>query len=206
MSQHNNQPETPQLYLIAPAGAQAAALGPLLTEALDRVPVACLRLQGAGDEVTLGNLADLAREICHARDIPVVMEDHVELVRRHGLDGVHLTDNRQNIRSLRKLLGPDAIIGAFCGASRHDGMTAGEAGADYISFGPVGETSLGAGPRAEEDLFAWWSEMIEIPVVAEGALDADLITRLLPITDFIALGPEIWGKTDPAAELARLWS
>jgi thiamine-phosphate pyrophosphorylase len=54
------------------------------------------------------------------------------------------------------------------------------------------------------DVFAWWSEIIEVPVVAEGALTEDLIRTLAPITDFIALGDEIWSAQDPVAELARL--
>ncbi|MBZ0123178.1 MAG: thiamine phosphate synthase, partial [Roseovarius sp.] len=92
----------------------------------------------------------------------------------------------------------------FCGASRHQGMTAGEAGADYIAFGPVGATALGDGTRAGRDLFEWWSQMIELPVVAEGALDEALIRDLAPVTDFFAIGAEIWNADDPAAALGRL--
>jgi thiamine-phosphate pyrophosphorylase len=83
-------------------------------------------------------------------------------------------------------------------------MNAGEGGADYISFGPVGISPLGDGSRADLDIFEWWSEIIEVPVVAEGALTEDLIRQLAPITDFIALGDEIWSTADPVAELARL--
>ena len=197
--------QAPQLYLIAPAGLTAAALGPLLTAALDRLPVACIRLSGTGDEAELGRIADAAREIAHASDIAVVIEDHIALAQAHGLDGVHLTDGARGVRAARKALGADAIVGAFCGASRHDGMNAAEAGADYVSFGPVGETALGHGERPPLDLFEWWSEVIEVPVVAEGALDAALIAELSPISDFIALGPEVWGTPDPVAALAALW-
>jgi thiamine-phosphate pyrophosphorylase len=56
----------------------------------------------------------------------------------------------------------------------------------------------------EADLFAWWSEMIEVPVVAEGALDEALVRALAPATDFFALGPEVWGVDDPVDALRRL--
>lgn len=194
-----------QLYLIAPAGLSAAQLAPLLEAALARLPVACIRLSGAGDEAELGRVADAAREIAHAADVAVVIEDHVALALAHGLDGVHLTDGARGVRAARKVLGGDAIVGAFCGASRHDGISAAESGADYVSFGPVGATALGRGEPAPLDLFAWWSEMIEVPVVAEGALDAALIAELAPVSDFIALGPEAWGQPDPVAVLADLW-
>lgn len=200
-----DEPNSPQLYLITPVGAVASTVGPLLADVMDRFPVACLRIPGAGFEDDLGRLADLAREISHARDVAVVIENHVQLALRHGLDGVHLTDAARTVRYARKELGADAIVGAFCGTSRHDGMNAAEAGADYVSFGPCGQTALGHGNHVEMDLFQWWSDMIEVPVVAEGALTPGLIGQLAPVSDFIALGPEIWSEPDPVEALAHLW-
>ena len=149
--------------------------------------------------------ADAVRLVAHGRDVAVVIEDHVQLAQRHGLDGVHLTNGARGVRHARKELGQDAIVGTFCGASRHDGMNAAEAGADYVSFGPCGATALGHGETAPLDLFQWWSEMIEIPVVAEGALTPALIGQLAPVADFIALGAEIWSEPDPAEALGILW-
>ena len=85
--------------------------------------------------------------------LPLIVTDHAALVDRLGLDGVHLSDPR-SLRKLRTDWGPDPIIGAYCGTSRHDGMLAGEAGADYVAFGPAGIASLGTGERAEVELFA----------------------------------------------------
>jgi thiamine-phosphate pyrophosphorylase len=48
--------------------------------------------------------------------------------------------------------------------------------------------------------------MIEIPVVAEGALDAEAVARLAPMTDFFGIGQEIWDSADPKAALATLLS
>nr|WP_241963475.1 thiamine phosphate synthase [Paracoccus suum] len=186
-------------------GASAAALGPLLAEVLDRVQVACLRLRAHDDLAELGRLADMAREIAHARDVPVVIENHWELALSHGLDGVHLMSGGRKVRDARQALGPDAIVGAFCGNQRHAGINAAEAGADYVTFGPVGGAPTAGVEQAPLDLFAWWSEMIEVPVVAEGHLDAALIAKLAPVTDFIALGAEIWAEPDPAAALSALW-
>lgn len=197
--------DAPQLYLMSPAGARASALGPLLTEVMDRFPPACLRIRGGAEEDELARLADLAREIAHGRDVAVVIDDHVRLAQRHGLDGVHLTDGARGVRAARKELGADAIVGAFCGASRHEGMNAAEMGADYVSFGPVGDSVLGRGGPAPLDLFQWWSEMIEVPVVAEGAITRALIADLSPACDFIAIGAEIWGGEDPIEALAGLW-
>ena len=197
--------DTPQIYLITPPVIDLETFPPLLSRLLDAHEVACLRLSlAARDEDTILRSADALRDIAHARDIPLVIEDHVLMVERLGLDGVHLREPGTRIRKLRESLGADAIIGAYCGQSRHDSMNAGEAGADYVSFGPVGENALGDGAVASHDLFEWWSAMIELPVVAEGALSRDQIAAFAPVTDFFAIGDEIWTREDPMSALADL--
>ena len=198
-------PETPRIYLVTPPEIELGRFADTLARVLDAHEVACLRLAlSTHDETALARAADACREVAHARDIAIVIDTHVVLAERLGLDGVHLTDGARQVRAVRKALGPDSVVGAFCGASRHDGLSAGEAGADYVSFGPVGDTALGMGARAERGIFEWWSQMIELPVVAEGALDEEIVRDLAPVTDFFAVGTEIWCEDDPAAALARL--
>ncbi len=197
--------DRPQIYLISPPEIDLQVFPDRLASVLDAVETACVRLAlSSTDPDEIGRAADALREVTHARDIAIVIERHAMLADRHGLDGVHLTDGSRSVRATRKELGADAIVGAFCGASRHDGLTAGEAGADYVAFGPAGRTTLGDGTQAEFDMFAWWSEVVEVPVVAEGALDIDLVRKLAPVTDFFGIGPEIWDTGDPAAALAAL--
>ena len=197
--------ERPQIYLITPPAFELEVFPDRLAAVLDAEEVACVRLALATrDEDTILRAADALREVTIARDVALVIENHAMLVERLGLDGVHLTDGARQIRKLRKDLGQDAIIGAFCGTTRHEGMTAAEVGADYVSFGPVGATQLDTGAQAEFELFEWWSEMIEVPVVAEGALSADLVAKLGPVTDFFGIGEEIWRAPDAAAALKVL--
>lgn len=191
--------EHPQIYLITPPSFELSSFGKDLESVLDAVPVACLRLSLAShDEDRISRSADMLREITHDRDIALVIENHVLLAERLGLDGVHLNDTH-GVRAARKTLGEDAIVGLYAGDSRHDGMNGGEAGADYICFGPVGASGLGGGELAERDLFDWWSKVVELPVVAEGALDEEIIRDLAPITDFFGIGEEIWNDDDPVA-------
>lgn len=198
-------PEAPQIYLISPPSIELGRFPDTLARVLDSTEIACLRLNLASrDEDTLSRAGDALREVCHAREVAIVISDHQILAERLGLDGVHLNDASKSVRTARKALGPDAIVGSFCGASRHDGMSAGEAGADYISFGPVGTSGLGDGAVAETELFEWWSQMIEVPVVAEGGLTEDLIRTVSPFTDFFGLGEEIWNAEDPTAKLRTL--
>lgn len=197
--------DRPQITLISPPDFVPEVFSDRIARVLDGVEIACLRLAlGTRDEDILLRAADAAREVAHARDVAVVIDNHLILAERLGLDGVHLTDGTRSVRKARKDLGADAIVGAFCGVSQHDGMTAGEAGADYVAFGPVGETRLGDGSRAPHTLFEWWSEVIEVPVIAEGALTAELVERFGPVVDFFAVGEEIWASADPLAAIKTL--
>ena len=197
--------DTPQIYLITPAAFDPAAFTPVLARVLDGAEIACLRLALAiSDEDDLARAADALREVAHARDVALVIERHVLLAQRLGLDGVHLTDGARSVRTAKKTLGEEAIVGAFCGTTRHEGLNAGEAGADYVAFGPAGESPLGNGARVAPELFAWWSEMIEVPVVAEGALTAETVAALAGTTDFFGIGEEIWRAEDPLAALRTL--
>jgi len=197
----------PRLYLIVPPETGRACSPDQLQRVLDAAEISCVRLAlSTTDEDRITRTVDPVRDICHARDIPAVIDDHMLLARRLGLDGVHLTGGARFVRKARRELGPEAIVGASCAASRHEGMNAGESGADYICFGPTGTAMLGDGGQATRDLFQWWSEMIEVPVVAEGALDEEIISSLSPVTDFFAIGEEIWTAPDPAVRLERLAS
>lgn len=199
------QDEQPQIYLITPPEIELSSFPARLAGVLDAHDVACVRLALAThDEDTLCRAADALREITEQRDVALVIERHILLVERLGLDGVHLTDGTRSVAKARKELGQEAIVGSFCGNSRHDGMAAGEASADYVSFGPIGATALGDGTQAEFDLLEWWSQVIEVPAVSEGALDEALMAKFAPVTDFFGIGDEIWSQDVPAEALARL--
>lgn len=194
--------ERPQLYLITPPEPDLADFPDLLAAVLDASDVACVRLAlSTKDEAVIGKSADILREVTHARDVALVIAEHALMVERLGLDGVHLLDGARSVRHFREELGKDAIVGAFCAGSRHDGLGAGEAGADYVSFGPVGGSPLGDGSQAEFELFEWWSEVVEVPMVAEGNLDEDTVRLLAPYTDFFGFGPEIWDTDNPGETL-----
>ncbi len=115
--------ERPQIYLITPAEVELSSFPDLLGRMLDMTEVACVRMAlSTRDEDRLSRTGDALREVAHARDVALVIAEHGLMVDRLGLDGVHLPDGARSVRKWRKELGDDAIVGAFCGASRHDGI------------------------------------------------------------------------------------
>ena len=194
--------DTPQVYLITPRRIALQDFPDTLARLMDEVEIAAVRLAlDLDNEDDVARAADAVRPICHGRDVALVIEDHFRLVKRLGLDGVHVS-GIQKLRDIRKDLGPDPIVGSYCGASRHDGLTAGEIGATYVSFGPLATSTLGTEDPAPADLFQWWSDVVEVPVVAEGGLTPEICAGLRDHVDFIALGTELWSAdTDPLSKL-----
>ncbi|MEM8596416.1 MAG: thiamine phosphate synthase, partial [Pseudomonadota bacterium] len=139
---------------------------------------------------------------CHSADVPLVVTDRPGLVAPLGLDGVHLEMLDESIKKIREAIGSDAIIGATGGTGRHRAMTLAEAGADYVTLGPISPDGSAAEGLAGDDLFSWWAEMIETPVVAEGNVDLATAARLKETADFLVPDPAlVW--SDPATMLVK---
>lgn len=172
-----------------------------LTEVLSSGDVACVAL---AQDASLEADADLEKrlvDICHGQDIAVVIENDWQKAASLGADGVHLgranTHDIEAYEKARAALGPDRIVGVFCGNSRHDAMILGEAGADYVAFGPDGAS------EGEDDLtslLSWWSELFQPPCVAWGiSTFADAAKCAQADADFVALDTVIWGHEDGAS-------
>ncbi len=197
-----------RLYLITPPVFEPAPFAAALAAALDAGPVACVRLDlAAADEAAIGRAVDALKPVAEARDVALVLADHVTLARSLGLDGAHLRDaSAAAVREARKTLGPDAVVGAFAGASRHKGMVAAEAGADYVALGPVRAGALGDGTEADAALFEWWDEVIETPSVAEGGLTPEIAPSLAGCADFLAPRMSVWTHPDGPAAAVRAYA
>lgn len=191
----------PRLYLNTPLLFEPKPFADELARALDAGDVACvrLRLKGASaDELRFA--IDALFPICQSRGAAMVIADHWRLAREAGLDGVHLEETRGQAKEARAHLGADAIVGVSCGTSRHAGLIAGEQEASYVSFGPVRiDPALASGETAPPDLFEWWQQFIEVPVVAEGGVTPADAERLAAHADFVAAAQGIWKHADGAA-------
>jgi thiamine-phosphate pyrophosphorylase len=181
-----------QLYLSIPADFAGDVSMVEAALASGRVP--SLLVLAASQPTAVRALLDAA----HRQNAALVIENDLGLAKSVGADGVHLRAGAIAVAKAREVLGPDAIVGSDCGLSRHDAMALGEAGADYIAFGTMGD----ADPDALDDLVdmvEWWGGLIEIPCAAwlpSGADHAVLAALAAAGADFIMPGPEIWDVPD----------
>ncbi|RUT34640.1 thiamine phosphate synthase [Arsenicitalea aurantiaca] len=189
-----------QIYLIAPEPEDAAALPGLVRTALAAAPVAALLLprRSLSAEAYASRVAAL-RPLTQGADVALLIEGEPDLVRSLGADGLHVTGTERDLRAALSALKPDFIVGSAFDGTRHDAMTRGELGADYIIFGPLS----GAIDPEQQDLAQWWAETMEIPsVLSDPAADPASLEDLS--CEFVALGESVWVAPDPAAALKAL--
>ncbi len=179
----------------------------MLADALDGGDVACvqLRLEGADDAALLAAAGALAPP-CRERDVAFLVDGRADIAAQAGADGVHL-GNAAAIPEARRLLGADAIAGVSCGGSRHAGMQAAEAGADYVSFGAFHPSATKPDASLIEcDILSWWRGLMTAPCVAVGGITAANCAPLVTAgADFLAVGGAVWrGSGGPAKAVAAL--
>ncbi len=196
-----------RLYLITPPVIEPKAFAEDLKAAVDAGDVASLQLRLKDGETTASDsafrhAAEAVLPICHEYDVALLINDRPDLAVKLGADGVHVGQDDVPYAEARSLLGPDRIVGVTCHNSRHLAMEAAEAGADYVAFGAFFATDTKQPKtRAEPEIVAWWSELMEIPCVAIGGITVENCAPLIEAgADFLAVSAGIWRYSEgPAA-------
>jgi thiamine-phosphate pyrophosphorylase len=189
---HADPRPAPRLYLVTPPVADAPAFSLSLAAALAAGDVAAVLLRlAAADERTQINRAKALAPIVQDKGAALLLGGHDDLVARAGADGAHLTGIAAFTAALEQLK-PEWIAGVGGLATRHDAMSAAEAGADYVMFGEPGEAGQRPSFDAIEERVAWWAEVFEAPCVGYAASDEEVAPLAQAGADFVALGDWLW--------------
>jgi thiamine-phosphate pyrophosphorylase len=193
---------TPRLYLATPAVDDPKALAASLPALLAGADIAAvlLRLQPADPRTMISRVKTLAPTIQNA-GAALLLEGHVDLVARSGADGAHLTGIKA-LEGALQTLKPDRIAGVGGLATRHDSMSAGELGADYVLFGEPDEQGKRPSADAIAERLQWWAELFEPPCVGFAASREEAYEFALAGADFVLVGDMVWA--DPRGVTAAL--
>ncbi len=150
------------------------------------------------------------RDLCRRHNVPLIINDDVELAQRIGADGVHLGADDMKIREARAVLGSGAIIGASCYNLFQNGLRAQQLGADYVAFGSFFKSSTKTGTvRAAQELLHEAHLRLDVPVVAIGGITPDNGRSLVHAgADLIAACHGVFAQADvalAAQKYARLF-
>lgn len=135
--------------------------------------------------------------LCRSHGIPFVINDNVELAMQVNADGVHVGQSDMEAGDVRRLLGPDKILGVSVQTAAQARL-AEQRGADYLGVGAVFPT----GSKADADAVSLQTlraitEAVSIPVVAIGGITRDNVSELSGTgIDGVAVISAIYAQTD----------
>ncbi len=163
-----------------------------LKHLLSNFTIPCIRLitNNTDIEVNPKKIIKLLN-ICHEQRTPLLLEDHYEISRDLGFDGVHIKKSNNDFEIILKMATEDFMIGVDCGYSKHAGIISAELGASYISFKIPEDIN-----PIDPDLLSWWHETIEVPLVVEGCKSLNQYKQVKRISDFVTISPTDWKSQD----------
>ena len=142
-------------------------------------------------------LAQRVKEVTDRHDIPLIINDRIDIALAVDADGVHLGPEDLPVPLARKLLGDGKIIGSSA-ASVDEALLFQAQGADYLGVGAVFPTATKRGTEKVglEDLRGIKSA-VHIPVVAIGGINAENAKPVMETgVDGVAVVSAIMNQTD----------
>lgn len=118
------------------------------------------------------------QKLCKEYGVPFVINDEVSIAKDIDADGVHVGQSDMEAMDVRKLLGPDKILGVSA-QTVEQAVIAEKHGADYLGVGAVFATGSkdDADDVSHETLKAI-CEAVSIPVIAIGGITKDNVAEL----------------------------
>lgn len=135
--------------------------------------------------------------LCRQFDVPLIINDDVELAHTSGAAGVHLGEDDPGIVVARATLGAGAIIGASCYDSLQRARDAAAAGADYLAFGAFFPSTTKPGARHANPGLLRDARQFGRPMVAIGGITPDNGGALIDAgADLLAVVSGVFGAGD----------
>ena len=193
----------PRLYLATPPVDDPQALLGVLPDLLKAADIAAvlLRLNSSDPRTLISRIKALA-PVIQDQGAALLLDGHPDLVARAGADGAHLS-GLEAFEEALPTLKPDRIAGVGGLATRHDSMTAGERGADYVLFGEPDENGQRPSMQAICDRLQWWDEVFELPSVGFAGTLEEAGAFTAAGADFILAGDFIWTASEGSAAALR---
>lgn len=136
-----------------------------------------LREKNLDREVFLAEAKEI-QKLCKEYGVPFVVNDEVSIAKDIDADGVHVGQSDMEAMDVRKILGPDKILGVSA-QTVEQAIIAEKHGADYLGVGAVFTTGSkdDADDVSHETLKAI-CEAVSIPVIAIGGITKDNVAEL----------------------------
>ncbi|RAN58236.1 thiamine-phosphate diphosphorylase [Dolosigranulum pigrum] len=124
------------------------------------------------------HLAQKVKTITDKYDVPLIINDRVDICLAVDAAGVHIGDDELPIDVARSLIGPDKLLGVSADTLER-ANEAQQLGADYLGIGAVFPSSTKADCETVSlDILRQMNDRSALPSVAIGGINQDNITQL----------------------------
>lgn len=195
-------PRRCRIVLVAPPGADDAALPRLLADALDGGDVASVILPRYDrDEQSFQRLAERVAPVVQDRGAAFILAGDTRVAGRIGADGNHLDEGPAAVAEAVQRARGKTIVGAGGIRTRDDALTLGDLEPDYLYFGRFGHDDRPAPHPRNLDLGAWFAEMVAIPCVVEAGSTLESVDAVAATgAEFVALSSAVFAGPLPPGE------
>lgn len=141
------------------------------------------------------------RAITREAGVPFIVNDRVDLALAVEADGVHVGQDDLPADVVRRLVGPEMIVGVSA-ATIAEARAARNEGADYIGVGPIWGTATkaDAGEAVGPGLIATLKGAVDLPMVGIGGIKAANAAEVIAAGgDGVAVVSAIVSAADPEA-------
>lgn len=123
-------------------------------------------------------IAKKLKKLCHSYNVPLLVDDRVDIALAADLDGVHLGNDDMDVADARRILGDEKIIGSTA-KNLEWAISEEKKGADYLGVGAIFETKTHVKTkRTSVETLKEINDNISIPTVAIGGLNYENIDIL----------------------------
>lgn len=143
--------------------------------------------------------------VCREFKVPLIVNDDLELAMAVGASGVHLGGEDGSLRLARERMGPTAIVGASCYASKERAVQARAEGASYIAFGAFAASPTKPLAKRADLTLMVQARSLALPIVAIGGITPALAPSLVAAgADLLAVISSVYEAANPADAVRAL--
>lgn len=141
----------------------------------------------------------LLAELCDQANIPLIINDDLELCQRINAAGIHIGQNDCDLASARRQSGADKIIGVSCYDDLSRALAAQQSGASYVAFGALFPSATKPDAvTAPLALLREAKQSLTIPIVAIGGITMANVQQVIDTgVDAVAVIRGIFATPNP---------
>ncbi len=192
------------LYLVTDRSLMSSAT---IEESVEQaIQGGCTLVQLREKEASSRNFYEIARrvrKITSQRNVPLIINDRVDIALAVDADGVHVGQNDLPADVVRKVIGPDRIVGVSAG-SLNEALAAKKAGADYLGVGAMFATGTKSDAKVTSmEELRRIRQSVSLPIVVIGGINKKTASHFQGMgIDGLAVVSAIVARDD-VAEAAR---